>query len=109
MKLLVYNQLPLALAVHLRGWGLNCVHVLEVGLSTADDPVIWSHAIANNQIVVSKDEDFLLLASRPGDAGRMVWVRLGNCRNPVLLAAFDRTRDALLQALAAGQRVIELR
>ena len=109
MRLLVDNQLPLAVAGHLRGWGLDCVHVLEVGLSTADDPVIWTHAIAHGQIVVTKDEDSLLLASRPSDTGRMIWVRLGNCRNPFLLAAFDRTREALIQAIASGQRVIELR
>ena len=109
MKLLVDNQLPLALAVHLRGWGLDCIHVLEVALSSADDPVIWDKARADGRIVVTKDEDFLLLASRPGDTGRMVWVRLGNCRNAALIAAFDRARDALVQAMQAGQRVIELR
>lgn len=109
MKLLVGNQLPLALAVHLRGWGFDCTHLLEIGLDTADDITVWGHAIADERIVVSKDEDFLLLASRPGDRGRLIWVRLGNCRNAALLAAFDRTRDALLQAAASGQRVIELR
>ena len=58
MKLLIDNQLPLALAVHLRGWGLDCIHVLEVGLSTADDRVIWDRARADDRIVVTKDEDF---------------------------------------------------
>jgi hypothetical protein len=38
----------------------------------------------------------------------MIWVRLGNCRNAALLAAFDRTREALLEAIASGQRVVEL-
>jgi predicted nuclease of predicted toxin-antitoxin system len=109
MKLLVDNQLPLALAVHLRGWGFDCVHVLEVGLSTSDDPEVWVRAGADDRIVVTKDEDFLLLASRPGDKGRMIWVRLGNCRNATLLSAFDRTREALMDAIASGQRVIELR
>jgi predicted nuclease of predicted toxin-antitoxin system len=109
MKLLVDNQLPVALAGHLRGWGLDCVHVLEVGLNKAHDPDIWQWATTEGRIVVTKDEDFLLLATRPGDQGRMIWVRLGNCRNPALLAAFDRTRDALLRAIASGQRVIELR
>ena len=109
MKLLVDNQLPAALAAHLRNWGLDCVHVLELGLNTADDLEIWRRAAAEDRIVVTKDEDFLLLASRPSDRGRMIWVRLGNCRNATLLAAFDRTRDVLLQAIAAGQRVIELR
>jgi predicted nuclease of predicted toxin-antitoxin system len=94
MKLLVDNQLPLALAVHLSRWGLDCVHVLEVGLATADDPAIWKYAAAEDRIVVSKDKDFLLLASRPGDTGRMIWVRIGNCRNTALLPAFDRARHS---------------
>lgn len=109
MSLLVDNQLPLALAVHLRGWGLDCAHVLELGLDRAADTDIWNKAAADLRIVVSKDEDFLLLASRPGDTGRMIWVRIGNCRNPALLAAFDRAREPLLQALSDGQRIIELR
>jgi|SRR5580765_8761992 len=109
MKLLVDNQLPLQLAEHLRGWGLDCTHVLEIGLNQATDAEIWLRASAEQWVVVSKDEDFILLASRPGDAGRVVWVRLGNCRNAALLAAFDGARDALLQALTSGQRVIELR
>lgn len=70
---------------------------------------LWSRAAAEDRIVVSKDEDFVIPASRPGDRGRMIWVRLGNCRNAFLLAAFDRTRDAILGAISSGQRIIELR
>jgi predicted nuclease of predicted toxin-antitoxin system len=40
MNLLVDNQLPLALA-HLRGWGLDCVHVSEIGMDRADDRTVW--------------------------------------------------------------------
>ena len=109
MKLLVDNQLPLALAVHLRGWGVDCLHVLECGLNVADDLQIWTRAAAESQIVVSKDEDFVFLANRTGDRGRLIWVRLGNCRNHALLAAFDRARETLLAAVASGQRIIELR
>jgi predicted nuclease of predicted toxin-antitoxin system len=109
MKLLVDNQLPLALAAHLRGWGLDCVHVLDARLATATDRAIWEHALAESRIVVTRDEDFLILASRPGDTGRMLWVRIGNCRNAALLAAFDRARLTLLAALASDQRVVELR
>jgi predicted nuclease of predicted toxin-antitoxin system len=109
MKLLVDNQLPLALAVHLRGWGLDCVHVLELGLDESADAVIWDRAAADDRIVVSKDGDFLLLATRSGDNGRLIWVRLGNCRNVALLATFDRMRAALIRSVQSGQRVIELR
>jgi len=109
MKFLVDNQLPLALADHLRGWGLDCAHVLELGLERSDDLEIWRRAAAEARIVVSKDEDFLPLAGRSGDQGRLIWVRLGNCRNAALLAAFESAREALLSAIASGQRIIELR
>jgi predicted nuclease of predicted toxin-antitoxin system len=109
MRLLIDNQLPTQLARYLAGWGLDCIHVLDVGLERADDSEIWTAAITESRIVVSKDEDFLLLASRPGDQGRLIWVRLGNCRNAALQAAFDRARPSLLQAIAAGQRVFEIR
>jgi predicted nuclease of predicted toxin-antitoxin system len=109
MKLLVDNQLPLQLAIHLRGWGVDCVHVLEHGLNESDDIEVWDRAASEGRIVISKDEDFVILASRPGDGGRMIWVRLGNCRNAFLLAAFDQAREGLLQAVASGQRIIELR
>ena len=36
-------------------------------------------------MVVSKDEDFLGLAMRPGDSGRLLWIRTGNCRTAPLL------------------------
>lgn len=109
MKLLVDNQLPLKLAIHLRTWGLDVVHVLDIGLHEADDLVIWDRACAEGRIVVSKDEDFLILVSRPSDNGRLIWVRLGNCRNSVLLTRFDQEREALMNAITSGQRVIELR
>ena len=60
-------------------------------------------------MLVSKDEDFLFLANRPRETGRLVWVRLGNCRNVALLAAFDRMHDRIVSALEAGQRIVELR
>ena len=37
MKLLIDNQLPAALAVHLRSRGHQCAHVLELGLDEASD------------------------------------------------------------------------
>jgi predicted nuclease of predicted toxin-antitoxin system len=105
MKALVDNQLPLQLAVHLRGWNLDCIHVLEVGLERATDSEIWQIALTEDRVVVSKDEDFLILTSRPGDCGRLIWVRLGNCRNAALLAAFD----AACVAIKTRQRIIEIR
>lgn len=109
MKLLIDNQLPIALAAHLRSLGNQCEHVLEIGLDEADDRQVWTYAASAGQIVVSKDEDFVFLANRSGDTGRLVWVRLGNCRNVPLLAAFSRAHDDIVHAFDSGQRIVELR
>jgi len=42
MSLLVDNQLPVALARHFTANGLDCIHVLDVGLDNADDRVSGS-------------------------------------------------------------------
>jgi predicted nuclease of predicted toxin-antitoxin system len=82
---------------------------MDVGLGSASDSVIWNYAHENDVIVISKDEDFLYLATRPEDKARLVWVRLGNCRNHVLLATFERNWPQIEALLNVGERVIELR
>ncbi len=93
----------------LRGRGHECTHVRDVGLDEASDLEVWTRACDEGCIVVSKDEDFIALANRPGDTGRFIWVRLGNCRNAALIEAFDRVHDELVKAFESGQRIVELR
>lgn len=64
MKLLVDNQLPAALTHFLEEHGLVCRHVCDLGLDASDDRVIWELAKAEHWIIVTKDEDFALLADR---------------------------------------------
>lgn len=109
MNFLIDNQLPLQLAVYLRQRGHDCVHVLELNLDQADDAAVWSQAERDERIVISKDDDFIFLANRPNQTGRLLWVRLGNCRNTTLIAAFDHVHDPLIRAFESGQRVVELR
>jgi predicted nuclease of predicted toxin-antitoxin system len=78
-------------------------------MDEASDAQIWNYAASGNSIVVSKDEDFLHLANQLGDAGRLLWVRIGNCRKLTLLQAFDRELPRIVQAFAAGARVVEIR
>ncbi|MEE4238145.1 MAG: DUF5615 family PIN-like protein [Anderseniella sp.] len=109
MKFLVDNQLPTALARWLTERGLDACHVSDVGLEEAGDQRVWDYAVAHGRVLVSKDQDFLHLATRPGLATPFVWVRLGNCRKQALLAAFDALLLQVLTALAEGRLVIELR
>lgn len=58
MRLLVDNQLPVALARFIAGRGIECLHVRDVELDSSSDEVIWLYAKENNYTVVSKDDDF---------------------------------------------------
>ena len=109
MKFLVDNQLPVALARWLVAQGADAVHVLEIGFDATSDTEIWTRAMGEGRIVVSKDEDFLHLANRVDDTGSLLWVRVGNCRTPALLARFTAEWTRIQQAFAGGQRVVELR
>jgi predicted nuclease of predicted toxin-antitoxin system len=109
MKFLIDNQLPPALAELLRSRGHDCRHVLDLNLNKAHDLELWTRCVKEQTVVVSKDDDFLFLANRPNETGQLIWVRLGNCRNQSLLRAFELAHDAMIAALNAGQRIIEIR
>ena len=98
MKFLVDNQLPAAPGRWLVERELDACHVWDVGLDEASDQRIWGYAVEQGRVLISKDEDFLHLATRPGPVPPLVWVRLGNCRKQALLAAFDGVRLQLLTA-----------
>ncbi|BET69338.1 hypothetical protein ASA1KI_42560 [Opitutales bacterium ASA1] len=107
MKWLVDNQLPVALARHLREAGEDAVHVLEIGRAQTSDRLIWEYALEENRIVVTKDEDFsALLVHSP--RGQVVWVRIGNCRKSELIMVWERAWPEARAALAAGQRLVVL-
>ena len=106
---MIDNQLPPALARHLTTRGYPANHVADVGLDAADDRTIWAYAASNTCVVVSKDEDYFYLAVGDPSGPQLVWVRLGNCRTPVLSAAFDRMLPAIVAALSTGQQIVELR
>jgi predicted nuclease of predicted toxin-antitoxin system len=100
MKFIVDVQLPKALTQWLRDRGYDAVHVLDRG---------QGQAVAEGRIMVSKDEDFFLLASRPDDPLALLWLRLGNCRTQQLLSALNRAWPDIESAFQSGQRIVELR
>ncbi len=110
MKLLVDNQLPLALARFLSANGFECRHVVDIGLEAASDQTIWNHATREGLVIVTKDEDFPHLADRQASIPpQVLWVRLGNCRKAALLKAFADVLPQIGEQLQAGHAVVELR
>lgn len=110
MRFLVDNQLPPALARHIAGRGFDCIHVSDAGLATASDREIWAYAEAHTLVLISKDDDFRILANQKRSIPpQVVWVRLGNCRRAELLAIFDSVWPALIDALESGEAIVEIR
>lgn len=83
MKLLFDENLSHKLARLLADIFPDSVHVREVGLKAADDPVVWEYAKDNGLIIVSKDSDmhqrsFVLGVSAEscmGTAGQLLYLR----------------------------------
>ncbi len=109
MNFLVDAQLPPALAWWIAEQGHRARHVFDLGLNTADDPLIWDRAEKDDSVVVSKDEDFVdrwLMADRPV---ALVWIRKGNCSNRALLAWLEPLWPDTLMRLEQGEKLVELR
>ena len=108
MRFLVDAQLPPVLARFLREQGHEAGHVEEAGLREAEDDDIWSHAVRQGLVVITKDEDFVLLAAWKEPAPRIVWIRVGNCSNRGLLEWFSPLLPVVADRIEAGERVIEI-
>jgi predicted nuclease of predicted toxin-antitoxin system len=79
MKLLFDENLSHKLARLLENTFPNSIHVRDVGLKAADDPLVWEYAKINDLILVSKDSDMHQRSFLFGPPPKVVWVRLGNC------------------------------
>jgi predicted nuclease of predicted toxin-antitoxin system len=108
MRFVVDNQLPPSLSRFLADAGHDSLHVAMVNLDAASDAALWQWATREDRIVVSKDEDLFFLANRRGDCGRLLWVRIGNCRRDALHRAFERALPSIVAAFESGQRIVEL-
>ena len=97
MKFVVDAQLPPALARWLRETGHEALPVREIGLREATDETICAHALRTGAVVLTKDEDFALLARSSGTAPVVVWLRVGNCSNAELRAWLEPRLPGIMQ------------
>jgi predicted nuclease of predicted toxin-antitoxin system len=89
--------------------GHDAVHVLDLGLGQANDREIWAIAAGQERVVISKDEDFLFLATQSGEKGRLLWLRIGNTRKAALLAVLLPRMPDIETLFQQGQRIVEVR
>ncbi|MCY7381425.1 MAG: DUF5615 family PIN-like protein [Microcoleus sp. CAN_BIN18] len=79
MKLLFDENLSPKLPNRLSDLFPNSLHVRDVGMKAAIDPIVWDYAKDNNLMIVSKDADMHDLSLVFGNPPKVIWLRLGNC------------------------------
>jgi predicted nuclease of predicted toxin-antitoxin system len=109
LKFIIDAQLPPALAQWLCEQGHSAKHVQDVGLREADDSPIWHYALAQDAIVLTKDEDFAGRVRQSRKTPVIVWLRVGNCSNRALREWLFPLLPDVLREIESGQRFIEVR
>lgn len=107
MTFLVDAQLPPALCRWIEARGQQALHVSEIGLGAASDIAIADHAEAGGMILISKDEDFVVL--RLPDRFALIWLRCGNATNRALAQWLEPRWGEISALLDRGERFIEAR
>ena len=69
MRFLIDAQLPPGLVGWLAEKGHLATHVNDIFLTAAEDPDIWNHALEDQSIIVTKDEDFSQRLSKTAGTG----------------------------------------
>ena len=95
MKLLFDENLSHKLARLLEDLFPNSIHVRDVGLKAADDPLVWEYAKTNGLMLVSKDADMHQRSFLFGPPPKVVWVRLGNCSTSDVEKLIRNNRDTI--------------
>jgi predicted nuclease of predicted toxin-antitoxin system len=108
MRFLVDAQLPPALARWIAAKGHEAQHVSDLGMAGASDRAIRDKAIELKCVIVSKDEDFLQLSGKGGRL-QIVWVAFGNTSKAALLEKMEKILPQIVEALEAGERIVEVR
>jgi predicted nuclease of predicted toxin-antitoxin system len=107
MKFLIDAQLPPALCRWLANEGHIATHVSDIGMIEATDREIAEFATTHGWIVISKDEDFLLL--RLPSRFTFIWLRCGNATDRALTEWFSSRWKNVLTLLESGETLIEIR
>ena len=110
MRVLLDQNLPAKAAKVFAELGVEAEHVKTIGLAGRADGEVWRRAAETGAVIVTKDVDFTqiqdFVLKRPV---RVVWVRIGNTSNQILIP-WLRTHWPRAQALLdAGHQIIELR
>lgn len=108
MRFLVDAQIPPALARWLVAQDHEAEHVMDCGLESATDTLVWEAALEKQAVIISKDEDFAIRSNMSQHGPPIVWLRIGNTSRTELLEWFAIALPQILKELEKGERLIEV-
>jgi predicted nuclease of predicted toxin-antitoxin system len=108
VRFIVDAQLPPALARALTLAGHPSEAVRDLNLREADDESIWNHAAAERLVIMTKDEDFATRVWQTSTGPAVVWLRIGNCSNEVLLEHLMPLLSDIIERIRLGDRIVEI-
>lgn len=110
MILWVDAQLSPHLAVWLhQRFGLEAYSMARLGFRNAKDMEIFQAARHPGTVVLTKDQDFVLLLEAFGPPPQVLWVSCGNTSNAHLKKLLAQTLSSALDLLARGEPLVEIR
>lgn len=86
MRLLLDQNLSPGIIAALSDLYPGSRHVRDVGLDRADDELVWTYALEQQLVIVSKDADFHQRSFVLGYPPKVVWIRRGNCTTEDIVA-----------------------
>jgi len=95
VKLLFGENLSYKLVRLLADLFPDSVHVRNIGLKSADDPIVWQYAKEQGFVIVSKDSDLHQRSFVFGHPPKIVWIRLGNCSTLDVERLLRRNSDVI--------------
>ncbi|MCA1957887.1 MAG: DUF5615 family PIN-like protein [Nitrospira sp.] len=81
---------PPGLAGWLRERGHDAIRIHDHPGVALDDRAIFEFARRHQYVIITKDEDFAILATLDDKPAAVVWVRIGNATNPCCKTGWHR-------------------
>ena len=108
MRILLDNNLSPVVGEILRAHSWDVLHIRDLGLASAEDPVVLERARLDVRILVSADTDFgAILAATQAESPSVVLVRrIANRRAAEMARLLIDALPSLAEDLAAGSIVV---
>jgi len=74
-----------------------------VDLDKVDDLEIRNYAKEHGYIIVTKDSDFEELSVLMGAPPKVIWIKLGNTGNQIILEALIKNKDIIIETLRQAE------